>query len=162
MTRIQGVNLARALEYSAGLRGTALNGGFLQVSGIRFVINYNRPSGKRVTSISVLCADCRIPHFQPLEMEKFYNVLVPSFISEGGDGHRYFHYARSPGDPILQMNDWQIFMKYMQEHKVVYPTLDRRITIMEKKFESGGTLHFPFLSAFNLLVIVTCISIYVY
>lgn len=159
---MQGVNLARALEYSVSLRSTSSNGGFLQVSGIRFVINYNRPRGKRVTSISVLCADCRIPHFQPLEMEKYYNVLVPSFILEGGDGHRYFRAARSPDDPILQMNDWQVFMKYMQEHKVVYPTLDHRITIVEKRVDSSGTLHLQFLSAFRLFVFVTYMSVYVY
>lgn len=162
VTRILGINLARALEHSVNLRGTSSDGGFLQVSGIRFVVNYNRPRGMRVTSVSVLCADCRIPQYQPLNMEKYYNVLVPSFIKDGGDGHRYFKEARSPDDPVLQTNDWQTFSKYLQEHKVVYPTLDRRIKILEKKPRSSALLQLQ-VSPVNILfvvVFVTYMSVY--
>lgn len=130
------------------------------MSGIRFVVNYNRPRGMRVTSVSVLCADCRIPQYEPLHMEKYYNVLVPSFIMDGGDGHRYFKEARSPDDPVLHTNDWQTFSKYLQEHKVVYPTLDRRIKIVEKRPRSSAPLQWQDSPVSIFFVIIIVIVIY--
>ncbi|EDW61288.1 protein 5NUC [Drosophila virilis] len=136
VTRIKGHDLVKALEYSAALRHTDSDGGFLQVSGLRLVINYNRPKGKRVTSINVLCADCRIPKYEPLERDKFYSVIVPSFILNGGDGHRHFKDPIEPELHRLKLIDREILTKYYQEHKIVYPMLESRITIIEKKRRS--------------------------
>ncbi|KAH8400483.1 hypothetical protein KR222_001499, partial [Zaprionus bogoriensis] len=154
VARIKGRNLVSALEYASNTRHTGMDGGFLQVSGIRFVVNFNRPKGKRITSISVLCAECRIPEFQPLEMDKYYKVLVPSFLMEGGDGHQYFKDARSADNGILRMNDLQVFTKYLQEHKVVYPKLERRIMIMEKTRKSCASFQLDFSLIPIILVIL--------
>ncbi|KAH8393411.1 hypothetical protein KR215_010236, partial [Drosophila sulfurigaster] len=131
VTRIKGMNIIKLLEHSASVRNTSLAGGFLQVSGLRITLNYNRPKGKRVTSVQVLCADCPSPHFEPLDKHKYYGVIVNTFILNGGDGHKYF---KDPNSyiSVMQMIDRENLAKYFQEHKVVYPMLEDRIKIVEK------------------------------
>ena len=54
-----------------------------------FVVSYDisKPVGQRVASVSVRCADCRSPQYEPLEEEKVYKVWAPTFLANGGDGH---------------------------------------------------------------------------
>lgn len=46
----------------------------------------SKPKNQRVVSLSVLCTDCRVPKYEPLELEKIYTVVMPSYIVDGGDG----------------------------------------------------------------------------
>lgn len=34
----------------------------------------------------MLCTDCRLPKYEPLDPEKIYTVVMPSYIVDGGDG----------------------------------------------------------------------------
>lgn len=133
VSRITGKDLLKALEYSATLRHTKKDGGFLQVSGIRMVINYNQPKGRRITSINVLCSHCRIPEYLPLIKDRHYSVIVPNYLFNGGDGHKYFKDPTEPSFEELELIDREILNKYYMEHKVVYPMLEGRITIINKK-----------------------------
>lgn len=38
-------------------------------------------------SLSMLCTDCRVPKYEPLDPEKTYTVVMPSYIVGGGDGY---------------------------------------------------------------------------
>jgi len=135
IVRIKGASLVKSLEHSASLRTSESDGGFLQVSGLRFVLNFNRPKGRRVTSIYVLCADCEIPHYQPLDRQKFYGVIMPTFLMNGGDGYKYFKEG-SNQHSVMRLIDRQILTKYFQEHKIVFPKREQRISIVEKVYKS--------------------------
>lgn len=138
VSRITGQDLLNALEYSATLRHSKRDGGFLQVSGIRMVINYNLPKGMRITKIKVLCSHCRIPEYLPLQKQRHYWVIVPSFLVNGGDGYKYFKDATDPKIEELELIDREILTKYYKEHRVVYPMIEGRINIVEKKRKSSA------------------------
>ncbi|EDW01383.1 GH21407 [Drosophila grimshawi] len=131
-TRIMGKDLIKSLEYSASLRKTSASGGFLQVSGIRFIINYNYPKGKRISSVYVRCSECKIPKYENLHQDDYYWVIVSSYLLGGGDGYRYLKDARHPQIRPLTLTDTDILTKYLQEHKIVYPAVENRITIVGK------------------------------
>lgn len=55
--------------------------------GIQVVYDISHKPGCRVISIKVLCTECRVPVYVPLQAEKTYKVLLPSFLAGGGDGY---------------------------------------------------------------------------
>lgn len=46
----------------------------------------SRKPGDRVVKLDVLCTQCRVPSYEPLQMDKTYKVVLPSFLANGGDG----------------------------------------------------------------------------
>ena len=44
------------------------------------------PVNQRVVSLSMLCTKCRVPKYEPLDLEETYTVVMPSYIVGGGDG----------------------------------------------------------------------------
>ncbi|KAH8297419.1 hypothetical protein KR044_011480 [Drosophila immigrans] len=156
VARIKGMTIIKSLEHSASLRNTDSSGGFLQVSGLRVILNYNRPKGKRVTSIHVLCADCKTPQYVPLDKYKYYGVIVPTFLVKGGDGYTFLVDSRDEVS-VMQMIDRDILAKYFQEHKVVFPALDARIKIVEKKRKSCAAPLRPMV--LYILIYLTMLSI---
>lgn len=34
----------------------------------------------------MLCTECRVPKYEPLDPEKIYTVVMPSYLVDGGDG----------------------------------------------------------------------------
>lgn len=55
--------------------------------GIQVVYDLSESPGSRVVSLKVLCTECRVPVYEPLQLEKTYKVLLPSFLAGGGDGY---------------------------------------------------------------------------
>lgn len=47
----------------------------------------NKDVMERVTSVAVKCAECNVPKYEPLELEKWYRVALCSFLVTGGDGY---------------------------------------------------------------------------
>lgn len=46
----------------------------------------SKPPYQRVVSLFVLCTHCRVPQYEPLDPEKIYAVVMPSYMVDGGDG----------------------------------------------------------------------------
>jgi len=72
--RISGALLAQALERSAGLDPEDNPGGFLQVSGLRFVIRGGHAETIRVGG-------------EPLRLDGEYRLVTSDFLAAGGDGY---------------------------------------------------------------------------
>lgn len=34
----------------------------------------------------MLCTKCRVPQYEPIDLEKSYTVVMPSYLIDGGDG----------------------------------------------------------------------------
>lgn len=156
VSRITGQDLLNALEYSATLRRSKKDGGFLQVSGIRMLINYNLPKGMRITKIKVLCSHCRIPEYLPLDKERHYWVIMPTYLFNGGDGHNFLKDATDPKMEELELIDREILTLYYKEHRVVYPMLEGRINVVEKKRKSSA----PSIRKQFVLVSITILTKY--
>lgn len=52
------------------------------------VYDLTRKPWNRVVQLDVLCTKCRVPTYEPLEMDKVYKVILPSYLANGGDGFR--------------------------------------------------------------------------
>jgi 5'-nucleotidase len=116
---LRGRDLRAALEH--GLAQTDREGGgFLQVSGIRFVWDPRRAAGQRVVSMAV--------GGRALEDESIYSVAVPSYLVRGGDGYTAFARGKvvigeSSGPPVAQ-----IVMDAIVARGTIAPATDGRIT----------------------------------
>uniref|UniRef100_A0A0B8RXZ9 Snake venom 5'-nucleotidase n=1 Tax=Philothamnus irregularis TaxID=1899461 RepID=A0A0B8RXZ9_9SAUR len=131
LLEIKGSALRQAFEHSVHRHGQG-TGELLQVSGIKVVYDLSRKTGNRVISLNVLCTKCRVPTYVPLEMEKSYKVLLPSFLATGGDG-----YDMLKGDSSNHSSgdlDIAIVGDYIKRMGKVFPAVEGRVMF------SAGTL----------------------
>uniref|UniRef100_A0A1A9WN80 5'-nucleotidase n=1 Tax=Glossina brevipalpis TaxID=37001 RepID=A0A1A9WN80_9MUSC len=129
--KITGKTIRAALEHSASMYKKDSNGGFLQMSGIRVVYDYSKAVGKRVVKAMVRCADCNVPIYGDMMDGKMYNVIVPKFLLNGGDGHNFVEKNGLPSQR-LQLNDYEALVQYIQKRDIVYPAVEERIVIINK------------------------------
>ncbi|XP_029451350.1 5'-nucleotidase [Rhinatrema bivittatum] len=130
---LKGSTLKAAFEHSVHRYGSG-TGEFLQVGGIRIVYDLSKSSGSRVVKLEVLCTECRVPSYEPLEMNKVYKVVLPSYIAAGGDGFAILKnegLKHDSGDL-----DIAIVSNYINKMGQVYPAVEGRI-----QFSSGNPLH---------------------
>ncbi|GFY77827.1 5'-nucleotidase [Trichonephila inaurata madagascariensis] len=132
---LKGKYLRQVLETS--MRDYDLNsidppGSFLQVSGLRLTYNVSEPVGSRLIEAYVRCADCRVPHYQPLDDEKVYWVVMSTYMTKGGDG-----FAIIQENAIANRNtdelDIDIIIKYAQKRSPITTGLENRITVLSAR-----------------------------
>lgn len=59
----------------------------MQVAGIKIVFDLKRQPYDRIVDLKVICQACDIPHYGPIDDNKFYRIIVPEFLAHGGDGY---------------------------------------------------------------------------
>jgi len=115
---LRGRDLRAALEH--GLAQTdRVGGGFLQVSGIRFVWDPKREPGRRVVSATV--------GGRVLEDDGAYTVAVPSYLVRGGDGYTALARGRALVDGTSGPQVAQILMDAIVARGAIAPSTDGRI-----------------------------------
>ena len=55
--------------------------------GIKVTYDLSRKAGDRVVSVQVVCTECEVPSFSPLQPENIYKIILSSFFINGGDGY---------------------------------------------------------------------------
>lgn len=60
------------------------------MSGVRITYNLTKPSGSRIESVYVLCANCTEPVYENLVTTKIYKIIIPMFLQFGGNGYKMF------------------------------------------------------------------------
>ncbi|XP_062980980.1 5'-nucleotidase [Elgaria multicarinata webbii] len=124
LLQIKGSSLKAAFEHSVHRHGQG-SGELLQVSGIHVVYDLSRSPGSRVVSLNVLCTECRVPVYVPLQMEKTYKVLLPSFLAGGGDGfHMLIGSSNNHSSGDL---DVAVISNYITRMGRVFPAVDGRV-----------------------------------
>ncbi|CAG9862150.1 unnamed protein product [Phyllotreta striolata] len=128
--QIQGKYLKEAFEETAkehayGRLYSSIN--LLQVSGVQLAYDLSKPLGERVVSIKVRCADCTTPAYEDLDQNKSYNVVMPSFLSQGGDNYVMFkdQLRNKRVGPI----DVDILVDYLGHYSPVFEEISGRIVI---------------------------------
>ncbi|XP_059208569.1 snake venom 5'-nucleotidase-like [Centropristis striata] len=148
LVQIKGSTVKKAFEHSVRRYGSK-SGEFLQVSGIHVQYDISKPTNQRVVSLSMLCTECRVPKYEPLEPEKTYTVVMPSYIVGGGDGFTMIK------DELLKHNtgdmDISVFSKYISAMKRVYPAVEGRITFRNSAVFAAHSL--------CLLLLGLCLSL---
>nr|ACE75062.1 putative 5' nucleotidase [Glyptapanteles flavicoxis] len=79
------------ITYDDVNRTDYVDGRLLQVSGIKISYDLSKPGGSKVipNSVSIRCADCRTPLYEPLDENKTYKVLTGDFLRRGEDGFTF-------------------------------------------------------------------------
>ena len=60
----------------------------LSITGLKVEYDLNKQNGKRVTKALARCGECPVPRYEPVEPKKSYNVIMPAFLANGGDGFK--------------------------------------------------------------------------
>ena len=114
-------------------------GGFYQVSGLKIHIDtskrpfsaiYDGRDVKRVVFpgeriVKVMVKDGT--NWAPLDLNKEYTILVPSWLVSGGDGYYVFRDIKDKVDSTFIMVD--LLMFYFKSHSPVAPKVEGRIVI---------------------------------
>ncbi|MDY0041629.1 MAG: bifunctional metallophosphatase/5'-nucleotidase [Desulforhabdus sp.] len=131
---IKGEDLLAALENGVSRADSAKNEGtgrFLQVSGLRYSWDPQRPVGTRVITAEVRQADGSYQSIEPVEV---YKVAAIDYLRRGGDGYRVFaEKAVEAYDEGPLLSD--VFIEYLRTHSPVAPKIEGRII----KTEAGGS-----------------------
>lgn len=124
--QLQGQYVKLALENGARLY-PAENGGFSQVSGLRYTINASQPAWSRISNVEVW--NEATSSWEPLDLNAYYNVVTNNFMRAGGDNYTMFRdYAVDPYDygPALD----EALAEYFRNFSPVTPVIEGRITIV--------------------------------
>ncbi len=108
---LSGGEIEKVLGHSVGL-GPGLTGGFLQLSGLSFVIGPSGPEDIRIQG-------------NPLERERYYSMAITDFMLAGGDGYSHFQKGRNRLLRPFLIRD--LLLDYLKENKEISPTVEGRI-----------------------------------
>lgn len=123
---IRGPDLLEALENSVS-RATDPHGGgtgrFLQVAGLRYSWNPEKPAGSRIVSAKAATGD---GSYRALEPNRTYSVVTNSYLAHGGDGYTMFEKrAIEPYDHGHPLDT--VVAAYLRGHSPVAPAIEGRI-----------------------------------
>jgi 5'-nucleotidase len=76
------------------------NYNYLSIPGLRVEYDVNKPNGNRVVKALARCGECRVPKYEPVEPNKSYNVIMPAFIANGGDGYTVLKKNNKEGEEM--------------------------------------------------------------
>ncbi|KAH7937438.1 hypothetical protein HPB49_012439 [Dermacentor silvarum] len=97
---------------------------------LRVVYDLQRKPYERVVDALILCADCRVPRYEPLEGARRYRVAALSYIVHGGDNFNFSFVA--PTDMYdTGFKDDQIVVHYMNATSPLTTAVDGRVTFLK-------------------------------
>ncbi len=124
--KLKGADLLATLEHGVSRYGESGNGRFLQVSGLRYTFDPNKPKGQRITSAEVQ-RDAGWDNFDP-KME--YTIASDNYIQTGGDDFQILvdkaFDVNQDLPPVLD-----VFVEYLQANSPVMARLEGRIRIIK-------------------------------
>ncbi|XP_008185372.1 protein 5NUC [Acyrthosiphon pisum] len=123
-----GLDIWTAFEYSVRRYSTTVaNGEFLQVSGLKVVIDFGRPSGERVQSIHVRCGNCAVPGYEKLDLNANYTIIMSKYLSDGGDG---FSFKKLIKYQSFGTSDLNIMEEEFHVRSPIWPEVGQRIVLL--------------------------------
>lgn len=101
----------------------------LPSSGIKIVYNVTEPVGRRVISVDLLCNECAVPKYYPLDRTQIYPVIVNSFMAGGGDGMTII--SEQKRNHIVGPLDMDVAIKYVEKQSPIMIGIEGRTTILQ-------------------------------
>lgn len=123
---LQGKVIRAALEFSVEQEDSLM---MLQTSGLKVVFDLKRPKNSRIVSLHVLCRVCVIPNYEPIDDEKYYRVVLPSFMAAGGDGFTMI--PEGARDLIVGPKDIDALTAYIEKNSpITMPPMSGRVSFL--------------------------------
>ncbi|KAJ4433449.1 hypothetical protein ANN_15752 [Periplaneta americana] len=142
---LQGKHLLEMLEFSVSRSYSRLRGngrhkrdleakefsgqGFLQMAGIQVTFDLSLPIMSRVTKLEVRCAECRVPEYEPLDLEKWYRIALVSYLVNGGDGYTVI--ANNARNHTIGRVDYEILLDYFAKNSPVTTGIEDNIQVLQ-------------------------------
>lgn len=153
---VNGSNIWKMLEHAVKkYRVTRAFGQFLQMSGMKVEYDFKNKPGARVVKVEVRCGVCDVPLYSSVNKSEEYKILMPSFLSMGGDGFSMFDGLPATSLPYDEL---QSCIEYIQRHSPMYPAIEGRIIMHnadELRPNSGSNL------SLSLSIVITGIIVLV-
>lgn len=134
VVNVTGAQLKRLLEHGVHRHDTSgkmARAEFLTVAGLRVVYDVYRRPMERVADVQVLCTDCRVPRFEPVDDARVYRIGAISYIVDGGDNFDFSFVApRDMYDTGLE--DVQAVKEYMNASSPITTGVDGRISFLQQ------------------------------
>lgn len=129
---LTGSEIYKILERSVG-NSDNLNMEYLHVSGLKVIVDKNKPKGERVVSVNARCGYCLVPVFQPVDFEESYRIITTEFLALGEAG---FKVLRDKDRSIIKLGvyDTSCLAMYIQNLNIIYPAEEQRIMFVKKHF----------------------------
>ncbi|KAF4092161.1 hypothetical protein AMELA_G00017720 [Ameiurus melas] len=137
LVQLKGSTLLQAFEHSVHRYG-GNTGEFLQVSGFQIEYDLTKIPGERVKKVNILCTQCRVPQYEPLDPKKVYRVIMPSYLVDGGDGYSMIKEEKLKHDSGDL--DISVFAGYISERQKVHPSVDGRIRLINSSVRISSRL----------------------
>lgn len=134
---MNGTVLLQALEVSAADYASDIGARFLQFSGLRVVYNMTKPKGSRVVKAQARCWTCSVPLFINVHENSIYKVLMPSFLSNGGDGYSMFKGLEYEPLDYSELTSTEY---YVTHYTPVFAQVESRITIINEDVQSSSAI----------------------
>jgi 2',3'-cyclic-nucleotide 2'-phosphodiesterase (5'-nucleotidase family) len=121
---MKGEKIYSALERGLRAYYSGMNGGFLQVSGISYVIDGSKPAGERLVSVTY--------QGKPLEKNSCFKVATNDYLYNGGDEYDEFKDSKLLAAGGLLKD---ILSDYIKSKKEVSPAEEGRIKVINEKYK---------------------------
>ncbi|KAJ9579594.1 hypothetical protein L9F63_004779, partial [Diploptera punctata] len=115
---LQGKHLLEALEFSV-----------VNWSSIKVKFDLRNEVNNRAVEVSVRCAECRVPKFEPLDPEKWYGIAINSYLVEGGDGYSVI--ADNLQNHFIGRVDTDVFKDYISKMSPITTGIDGNVEIID-------------------------------
>uniref|UniRef100_A0A2S2QIH6 5'-nucleotidase n=3 Tax=Sipha flava TaxID=143950 RepID=A0A2S2QIH6_9HEMI len=134
---IKGSDIWNAFEFAFRRYSADIGyGEFLQVSGLKVVVDLGQPPGKRVQSVYARCGNCVVPIYEKLDLNGNYTVIMSHYLAYGGDGHKF---QQVVGFRSFGATDLEIVEEDVKVMSPLRPEVDGRIVILNAdKLQDAG------------------------
>ncbi|XP_046374004.2 5'-nucleotidase-like [Haliotis rufescens] len=127
IVELYGRHIKAAFEHSVSYHNTdERSGAFLQVSGLKIEFDISRPVGSRVTRLRALCTRCEVPIYEDVQPGQIYQVIMPSFIADGGDFYDVINDNKVKHHLIGDL-DLDVFVEYVKQQTPIVQGEEERM-----------------------------------
>ncbi|XP_026816651.1 protein 5NUC-like [Rhopalosiphum maidis] len=137
---ITGATLLKALEHSASMYDYAncsvpeknIYGGFMQMSGMHVTYDIKNAVGSRVQSVKIQCSECKLPSYEPIDLEKKYTIIMTKYMAYGGDQYKMIK-DELISINILEFLETDALLSYVKEITPIYAEVNNRVKVLNCK-----------------------------
>lgn len=115
---LSGSQLIETLEHGVS-HYPEVAGGFLQVSGMRYYFNPEKPAGERIEKVYV--------GGEEIDPDASYTLTTNGFLAAGGDEYETLEQAEKI--ETYEPTDTKMFVDYIQENSPLFPKVEGRIVV---------------------------------
>uniref|UniRef100_A0A6B0VEZ0 5'-nucleotidase n=1 Tax=Ixodes ricinus TaxID=34613 RepID=A0A6B0VEZ0_IXORI len=112
-------------------------GSFLQVSGMRVVYDFKNTNSSEIVTLEILCANCSIPKYEPVDPDETYKIVTTSFIAGGGDGFKFDKEVLQSKETEGRM-DVEVFTDYVRKMSPIKTPEEGRVIMLNNNRPDGS------------------------